>query len=91
MDEKKTFKQEVKEWWDENGRVIKTGLVCGFIGFSYGFIKATMTLSDMMLKGDISVVRPESPDYDSDDFEYTEDNVDDPQLLELIRIENENS
>lgn len=85
MNEKKTIKQQAKEWWDENKRVIKTGLICGTFGLMYGFIKGGLTVAGMRLEYAKSL-----PDGD-DDFEYTEENVDDPELLELIRLENENS
>lgn len=89
MNEKKTLGQEIKEWWQENKKVVKTGIVCGLAGIAYGFIKGTLTVSNMLINGDISVVRPEKPDYDSD--ELTEENCDDPELLELVKSENENS
>lgn len=81
MNEKKTFKQAVKEWWDENGRVIKTGVVCGALGLAYGFIKGGLTVAGMRLE--YAKTLPQG----DDDFEYTEENVDDPELLELIRSE----
>lgn len=80
MNEKKTFKQQVKDWWDENGRVIKTGIICGALGVAYGFIKGGLTVADMRLE----YVKRALDDEDGD-FVYTEENVDDPELLELIR------
>lgn len=32
MDEKKTFKQQVNDWWQDNKRVIKVGITFGVIG-----------------------------------------------------------
>ena len=90
MNEKKKFSQVIKEWWQENEKVVKTGIVCGLAGIAYGFIKGTLTVSNMLINGDISVVRPEEPDWDSDRT-LTEENCDDPELLELVRLENENS
>lgn len=78
MNEKKTFKQQVKDWWNENGRVIKAGIICGALGVAYGFIKGGLTVADMRLEYARTALN-------DDDFEYTEENVDDPDLLELIR------
>lgn len=89
MNEKRNWKQEIKEWWQENKKVIKVGVTCGLAGLAYGFIKGTLTVSNMLLKGDITCVRYEKPDYDSD--ELTEENCDDPDFAELVRFENENS
>ena len=88
MNEKKTFKQEVKDWWDENGRVIKTGATCLAVGAFWGFGKGVgaCTNSNISLSSKLPY-----PDEAESDFEYTEENVDDPELLELIRLENENS
>lgn len=90
MNEKKTFKQEVNEWWQENKKAVKTGVICGLAGVAYGFIKGTLTVSNMLMRGDMYVVKPEEPDWDSDTT-LTEENCDDYELLELIKMENENS
>lgn len=90
MDEKKTFKQEVKEWWQENKKAVKAGVICGLAGVAYGFIKGTLTVSNMLMRGDMYVIKPEDPDWDSDRT-LTEENCDDPELLELVKFENENS
>ena len=81
MNEKKTIKEAAKEWWDDNKRVIKTGVVCTALGLAYGFIKGGLTVAGMRLE------YVEKKPYDNDSFEYTEENVDDPELLELIRSE----
>lgn len=47
MNEKKTFKEQVKDWWQDNKRVIKVGVTCGFIGIMYGFVKG-MGASDKL-------------------------------------------
>ena len=86
MNEKKTIKQQAKEWWDDNKRVIKTGVVCSALGLAYGFIKGGLTVAGMRLE-----YVEKKTNYNNDNFEYTEENVDDPELLELIRLENENS
>ena len=88
MNEKKTFKQEVNEWWDENGRVIKTGATCLLIGAFWGFVKGVGACTNSIIS--LSSKIPYS-DEESDSFEYTEENVDDPELLEIVKFENENA
>lgn len=86
MNEKRNYKQEVKDWWNDNKRVIKAGGLCLLIGAFYGFVKginagesSRMKLIDMI---------PSRND-EQDTFVYDETTVDDPELLELIRLENE--
>ena len=87
MEEKRNFKDRVKDWWKDNKDVIKTGVVCGLIGVGYGFIKG-LSASDKMWM-DHGFTRAEDESEPSSDFEYNESNVDDPELLELIRSEGE--
>ena len=84
MNEKKTWFQSVKDWWRDNKKVIKVGIGCGILGIFYGFIKGMTTADQMWLKNGYKMPEGSSGDPD-DDFEYTEDNVDDPVLLELIK------
>ena len=76
---KNTIKETVKEWWDENGRVIKASIKWGLIGLAVGFIKGGLTVANMRLE-DAGATDPAD-----DDFVYDESNVDDPELLEMIR------
>lgn len=78
-DTKKTIKKAVKDWWDENGRVIKASIKWGLIGLAVGFIKGGLTVANMRLDS------AETEDTADDDFVYDESNVDDPELLEMIR------
>lgn len=84
MNEKKTFKQEVKEWWDDNKRVIKTGATCLLVGAFWGFVKGVGACTNSIISLSSKLPYPNEAD---SDFEYTEENVDDPELLELIRNE----
>ena len=86
MDEKKTLNQEVKEWWQENKKAIKAGIVCGLAGIAYGFIKGTLTVSNMLINGDITVMRPDKTDWDTDTT-LTEENCDDPDLMVAVELE----
>lgn len=90
MDEKKTFKQQVKDWWQENKRVIKAGITFGVIGIGYGFIKGMNAANDSWLKHGFERAVDDSDD-SSDNFGLTEENCDDPELLEMVKNENENS
>ena len=82
MDEKKTFKQQVKDWWQENKRVIKAGITCGLIGIGYGFIKGMTAANDLWLKHGFERAIDDSDD-SSDGFKLTDKNCDDPDLLEM--------
>lgn len=86
MKRKRNLKQEIKDWWNENKRVIKTGIVCLGIGFTYGFIKACDTMTHM--RGSAMQIDYEGP---CDELGLTESNCDDPELLELVNYEIENS
>lgn len=79
---KRNWKKEMKDWWDEHKTAVKTGAVCLTIGTFYGFVKGVNTMSDMLTRSIESTS-------DEDSFEYTEENVDDPELLELINSSNE--
>ena len=39
MKTKRNYKQEIKDWWVENKKVIEAGVVCGLFGVGYGFVK----------------------------------------------------
>lgn len=90
MDEKKTFKQQVKDWWQENKRVIKVSITCGVIGIGYGFIKGMNAANDLWLRHGFERAVDDSDD-SSDNFCLTEENCDDPELLEMIKTKIENS
>lgn len=87
MNEKKTFKQQVKDWWQENKRVIKAGITFGVFGIGYGFIKGMNTANESWLNHGFERAFDDSEDQ-SDGFELTEENCDDPELLEIVRSEN---
>lgn len=83
-DTKKAIKEIVKEKWKRCWPYIKTGGTCLFIGFVYGFITGSEANNDMWLKNGFERTRDDSGDT-TDDFVYDESNVDDPELLEMIR------
>lgn len=88
MKEKRNFKQEIKDWWNEHKKAIKTGVVCGLVGIGYGFIKGLTTSNEMWLRNGFTKAEAE-PEEPCDELELDETNCDDPELLELIRLENE--
>ena len=90
MEEKRNFKKEIKDWWDEHKKVIKAGVVCGIIGIAYGFIKGLTTSNEMWLRHGFTKAEAESEE-PYDELELDETNCDDPELLELVRFENENA
>lgn len=90
MNENKTFKQQIKDWWQENKRVIKAGVTFGMLGVAYGFIKGVTITDKMWLDHGFEVTRCEFEDSDGM-HGLTEDNCDDPDLLELVKSENKNT
>ena len=74
---KKTFKQQIKDFWNENKRVIKVGLTFGALGFIYGFTKG-MTAEEKLWFDhgfERAIDNSETP---SDEPGSTEDIRDDP-------------
>lgn len=90
MDEKKTFKECVKDWWRDNKRVIKAGVICISVGCMYGFIKGMAAADGAWLKHGFKMPDNDLPDPD-DLYGLTEATCDDPELLELVNWEIENS
>lgn len=91
MNEKKTFGEEVKEWWHDNKKVVKAGVVCGLAGLAYGFIKGMNSMNELWFKHGFEPAKadPVEP-YPYDDLESSDD-CDDPELIELINLETENT
>lgn len=84
----RNFKQEIKDWWSENKRVVKVGGVCLLIGAFWGFVKGVACQTNTHLS---LLAKIPNANNDEDEFVYDETTVDDPELLELIRMEEENS
>ena len=87
---KKTFKQQIKDFWNENKRVIKVGITFGALGFIYGFTKGMTAEEKLWLDHGFerAIDNSEMP---RDELGLTEENSNDPEYLELVRLENENS
>lgn len=86
----KTFVQQLKDWWNDNKKVIKVGFTFGVLGVAYGFIKGAAVTDNMWLEHGFERALAE-PDTQSDELRLTEENCDDPELLELVRSEEEDS
>lgn len=50
MKEKRNFKQEIKDFWKEQGSKIKIGVKCLTFGLFIGFIKGVLTSDQMHCK-----------------------------------------
>lgn len=90
MDAKRNFKQEVKDWWNDNKGCIKVGITCGLLGIAYGFVKG-VTASNKWWYDGLSEAVNQKPEESNEEFVLDESNCDDPELLELVRSENENA
>ena len=86
--QKRNWKEELKDTWAYCKPYIKTGVTCLFVGAFWGFVKGIDCQTNVYL-GLLAKI-PNASD-DEEDFVYDETTVDDPELLELIRLENENS
>ena len=90
MNENKTFKQQLKDWWQDNKRVIKAGITFGILGVAYGFVKGVTTTDKMWF--DQGFGRVEDFTEDSGSMHgLTAENCDDPDLLTEVKSENENA
>ena len=90
MDAKRNFRQEVKDWWNDNKGYIKVGITYGLIGIGYGFVKG-VTTTDKLWMNTLRETVDQTLEESSDEFELNESNCDDPELLELVRSENEDA
>lgn len=81
----KKAKEKVKTWWSEHKTFIKIGGVCLSVGLVTGYLKGHVDTVDLFLKN--GTWEPDGPN--DEDFVYDESNVDDPDLLELIKQEQE--
>ena len=88
----RNWKQEIKEWWNENKNAIKAGFAFGMIGAFAGFAAGVTATDRLWLEHTtFEGIRDVSNDESDDGFVLDESNRDDPELLDLIRSEIENS
>ena len=84
----RNWAQEIKDWWDENKSAIKSGFAFGMIGAFAGFAAGMNSADTLWLEHGFERAVDYS-DNPSDELGLAEENCDDPELLELIRLENE--
>lgn len=83
----KKTKEKVKIWWDEHKTAIKIGGVCLTTGLVAGYLKGNSDAVGLFLKNGSW----EPDETEEEDFVYDESNTDDPDLLELIKQEQEST
>lgn len=82
----KTFIQQLKDWWNDNKKVIKVGFTFGVLGVAYGFIKGAAVTDNMWLEHGFERALNES-DTTSDKLEMADEDHDNPELLEVVKSE----
>ena len=90
MNEKKTFKQQIKDWWNDNKRVIKVGIAFGALGVAYGFIKGGAAVDKLWLEHGFERALDDSVAA-CDDLGLTEENCGDPEFAEIVKFENKHT
>ena len=83
------MKEKIKNWMKEHKKLIKTGLYCFTIGALVGFVKGVLTESKIL--GSAYDRLPSRDDSSDDDYGLTEDNCDDPELLNIYTNKEEES
>lgn len=82
MKENKNIKQQIKDFWSENKQKIKVGAICLVSGLAIGYVKAVGDLNEIKV-----ILDTADKDKDNADNNYglTEENCDDPELLEMVK------
>lgn len=75
------MKEKIKHWVKEHKRLIKVGIASFTIGALIGFVKGVLTESKIL--GSAYDRLPNSDDSSDEDYGLTEDNCDDPELLNI--------
>lgn len=88
---KRTWKEELKDTWDYCAPYLKVGATCLLVGAFWGFVKGVECQTDVVLGLSAKIPNYRDENETEDSFVYDETTVDDPELLELIRMENENT
>ena len=88
----RNWKKEIKEWWNENKSSIKAGFTFGMLGAFAGFAAGVNATDRLWLEHTtFERIGDASGDGSDDDFVLDESNYNNPELLDLIRSEIENS
>lgn len=82
MKENKNIKQQIKDFWSENKQKIKVGAICLVSGLAIGYVKAFGDLKE--IKVTLNRVDKDKNNTDNN-YGLTEENCDDPELLEMVK------
>lgn len=74
-DNKRNFKEEFNDWWDENKTKIKIGVKCLVIGLGVGFIKGVLT-TNKLHERNLSAMIDRLPPEETDCRSYIETHID---------------
>ena len=75
--EKRSFKEEVKNFWEEHGKTIKVGIKCLATGLLVGFIKGVLTESEIHSREVCKLIDKIPYEPDGDDIaEYVHYHID---------------
>ena len=79
----KNFKVKAKDWWNHNKKLVGVGFTCALLGVTYGFVKGVDAMGDTVIR--LASLPDDTSEDEQDEFVYDETNVDDPELLEMIK------
>lgn len=82
MKENKNIKQQIKDFWSENKQKIKVGAICLVSGLAIGYVKAFGDLKE--IKVTLNRVDKDKNNANNN-YGLTEENCDDPELLEMVK------
>ena len=86
----RNWKQEIKDWWNENKSSITSGFAIGVLGAFAGYAAGMSATDRMWLEHTMLKSNRDTSDNESDyGFVMDGSNCDDPELLEMIRLVNE--
>lgn len=90
MKEKRNWKQELKDFWEEYGSRIKTGAKCLGLGLLIGFIRGACTVAKMNAENDARFIDMLSDKDDEDseveDVEEEDDDEGDREIDEFFEV-----
>lgn len=90
MNETKTFKQQLMDWWNDHKKQIKVGITFGALGVMFGMFKGYATADKMWMDHGFTPAMDDS-EPNHDELGLTDKNCNDPELLEIVKFENVNS
>lgn len=79
MEEKRNWKQELKDFWEEYGPRIKTGVKCLALGWFVGFIRGASSMAKINAKNDALLIEMLNSKED-------EDNEGDQEIDEFFEV-----